>query len=480
MQSIKITRRQFLKWISASAAVLGLSQTDLLKINEALAAVPPGPVPDPLMPLGPTCLNINAGTLLRVIWIAGAACSGCPTSLLNYIADANDPDVLLRTIATNNLHDAENGGPLVDGANYPLVDIEGLYPVSGGADNNIDIAEVVLEIITIDYAQILMAASGDIPNQYLLDVLDSEVPYVLLVEGTIQTGANGKFCRIMDVPGQIPQGPWSAYMTEYQTGANTVVNGGNADAWRTDVTMLGGTLWLAGQPQCLAVIALGTCASFGGVPAAKGSVTGGKSAWEVINPVFPIYPNSHGPERQQALYLLNVPGCPPHPDWFLATAAAAILELSGLLPGALLPNNVDASPDHLGRPKLTYCSPGNTIYHKASTNYKFCTADCPRLPSKPGLVTIAGCQKKAGLPNGNCLMTMGCNGYRNDPAVVRADCPTRMWNPIETYPQGTLSLAKNNWCVGNNMPCQGCTDPGFPDKSSPFYVKKNQTLYPDI
>ena len=39
MSSYKITRRQFLKWVTASAAVLGLSQTDLLKIEESLAAM---------------------------------------------------------------------------------------------------------------------------------------------------------------------------------------------------------------------------------------------------------------------------------------------------------------------------------------------------------------------------------------------------------------------------------------------------------
>jgi hypothetical protein len=49
MFSIKITRRQFLKWLSTSAAALGLSQTDLLKVEKAFAN---GPTPDPNMPLG--------------------------------------------------------------------------------------------------------------------------------------------------------------------------------------------------------------------------------------------------------------------------------------------------------------------------------------------------------------------------------------------------------------------------------------------
>src|SRR4030042_620125 len=214
MTSIKITRRQFLKWMSASAAALGLTQTDLLKVEKALAA---GPTPDPNFPVAP---------LARVIWIAGAACSGCPTSLLNYIADTADPDAVLNTIANN-------GVP-----GYPLVDVETLYPVSFPVPpGDIDIAEVVLEIITIDYSQIVMAASGDLPNQHLMQLRD-DGGYILMVEGTIQTASNGKFCRIMDVPGSIPKAgkPWDNYMVHYN----------DPDLGpRTDVTMAGGTLWLA-------------------------------------------------------------------------------------------------------------------------------------------------------------------------------------------------------------------------------------------
>src|SRR4030042_5077344 len=104
MQSIKITRRQFLKWLTASAAALGLSQTDLLKVEKALAA---GPTPNPNFPIPP---------LGRVIWIAGAACSGCPTSLLNYIADPNDCETVLNAIGNNALG--------------LWSDIEALFPVS--------------------------------------------------------------------------------------------------------------------------------------------------------------------------------------------------------------------------------------------------------------------------------------------------------------------------------------------------------------
>lgn len=424
MQSIKITRRQFLKWLSASAAALGLSQTDLLKVKEALAAGP-GPVPDPLMPLGPTALNINAGTLGRIIWIAGAACSGCPTSLLNYIADTGDPDPVLNTIANNAI------------PGYPLVDIGNFYPIAGGPDGDIDIGEVVLEIVTIDYSQIVMAASGDLPNNYMRNLRNAG-GYVLMTEGTIQTKSNGKFCRILDMPddGTIAGGPWDSYMRYY----NDPLLGGN----RCEMTMAGATLWLA--QNAAAVIALGTCASYGGVPAATGSVTGGKGTWEWLK------------AKGVNALVVNVPGCPPHPDWFIATAGAALLELNNVIPGILL-NNLNTSPDYLGRPKNTYTG----IYH-TDDSYVFCQ-DCPRSSTKPGPIqtgtatSLEACRRKGGQPNGQCMENNGCCGYLAGPKFVRADCPTRKWN------------THTNWPVGNNFPCNGCTDPGFPDKNSPFFKR---------
>src|SRR3989304_2967854 len=111
MFNVKVTRRQFLKWLSASAAALGLSQTDLLKMKKAFAESPP---PDP-------------GTnLCRVIWVAGAACSGCPTSLLNYLANPEDPELVLNQIA--------NYFSGIEPLSEYLSDVDG--------DGHIDIAEV--------------------------------------------------------------------------------------------------------------------------------------------------------------------------------------------------------------------------------------------------------------------------------------------------------------------------------------------------
>jgi hydrogenase small subunit len=398
---------------------MGLSQTDLLKVKEALAAWPgPGPEPDPNMPIG---------TLARVIWITGADCGGCATTLLNFIGNPNDTDPVLAAIANKSI-------PLAAGGSYPLVDIEALYPQ--GADKNIDIAEVVLEIVTIDWGYIVMAASGDVPNNWMKQ-LRNDGGYVLMFEGAIQTAASGKYCRVFSIPGDLRGGIWDSYV-EY-----------DAVLGKTEFTMAGATLWLAQNAD--AVVCLGTCASYGGIPACTGSVTGAKSGWEWINDI-----------NELDKVIANVPGCPPHPDWFVHTVGAYLLDVvAGWGLGTFLKLNTDL--DHKGRPKLT----STAIYHE-NADYFFCQ-DCPRVDEEVA-TKLCKAKRSAAHPKGLCMKDVGCVGHRNGPAYNRADCPTRKWNIIEKYTPN-LVLKKNNWCVGNNYPCQGCTDPGFPDTNSPFFSK---------
>lgn len=76
---MSISRRDFLKYCSAAAAALGLSGTDLLRLQQLLA--------DPTAP--------------TVLWLHGSSCSGCSVSFLNYIAgsDPTDPgDILLNHV----------------------------------------------------------------------------------------------------------------------------------------------------------------------------------------------------------------------------------------------------------------------------------------------------------------------------------------------------------------------------------------------
>ena len=161
-----------------------------------------------------------------------------------------------------------------------------------------------------------------------------------------------------------------------------------------------------------AVVALGTCASFGGIFASHPNVTECVGVGDLLK--------KEGIEKP----LINIPGCPPHPDWFLGTVAQVVL--FGL-PGP------DAF-DELCRPKLFY---GQLIHE-----------NCPRRAH----FDAGRFAKTLGEPY--CLYLLGCRG-----PLTHADCPTRQWN-------GGV-----NWCIENNHPCIGCCEPEFPDGTSPFFEK---------
>ena len=78
---MKVTRRDFLKYLGVSAATLGLSGTDMARLRQVLAN-----------PAGPS-----------VIWLQGAGCTGCSESFLNRISTSTtEPktaaDVLINSI----------------------------------------------------------------------------------------------------------------------------------------------------------------------------------------------------------------------------------------------------------------------------------------------------------------------------------------------------------------------------------------------
>lgn len=165
--------------------------------------------------------------------------------------------------------------------------------------------------------------------------------------------------------------------------------------------------------NAMLVVAMGTCSAFGGIPAGAPNPTGAISMQEVL-------------EREGIdTPLVNIPGCPPHPDWFVGTLVA--LAMYGL-------DHVASHLDEIKRPLVYF---GKQIHET-----------CPRRAD----FDAGRFAKKFGDPG--CLYELGCKG-----PVTYADCPTRMWN------SGT------NWCVGAGSPCHGCVEPGFPDDLSPLYRK---------
>lgn len=236
--------------------------------------------------------------------------------------------------------------------------------------------------ISLRYHATVMAAAGDIAIEAIRDTAKNKGGYVLVVEGAIPTKDNGIYCEFGENDGQ----------------------GITALEWTTSLAK-----------DAMAVIALGTCAAYGGIPAASPNVTECKPVTEILA--------SDGIGTP----VINVPGCPPHPDWFVGTVASILI--SGL-------NSVKV--DEHGRPLAFY----EGLIHD----------NCPRR----GHFDAGRFAKK--LSDSYCLYELGCKG-----PVTHADCPVRLWN------SGT------NWCVGANGPCIGCCEPGFPDIVSPF--KKQEAIY---
>jgi len=234
--------------------------------------------------------------------------------------------------------------------------------------------------VSLLFQPTIMAGSGEV-SLSVLPGGEAAKGYLLCVEGTIPT-ADPLYCTIGEVDGH-------------------------------EITMLDKTCELASN--ALAVVCVGTCAAFGGIPAAAPNPTGSKSVQAVLA------------ERGISVPIVNIPGCPPHPDWFVHTVAGVLLNgLPG--PEAL---------DDVGRPLEFY---GQTIHE-----------NCPRRPD----FDAGKFAKRHG--DGGCLYKLGCKG-----PMTYADCPTRMWN------------SGVNWCVGGNGPCIGCVEPAFPDALSPLYEKINE------
>jgi hydrogenase small subunit len=173
--------------------------------------------------------------------------------------------------------------------------------------------------------------------------------------------------------------------------------------------------------DALAVIALGTCAAFGGIAAGKPNPSGSMGVDEFLK------------QNNVSVPLINIPGCAPHPDWFVGTLASVLLK------GLPKPNDLD----EYKRPKAFY---GKLIHENCPRRAYFEEGKFARKFGEPG-----------------CLNELGCKG-----PVTYADCPLRLWN------HGT------NWCIGSGGSCIGCVEPGFPDLLSPFYQKLTDEALPTI
>lgn len=166
------------------------------------------------------------------------------------------------------------------------------------------------------------------------------------------------------------------------------------------------------------VLAIGSCAAFGGIPAAGTNPTDaaglqhdGQVGGGVLGPYF---------RNEDGLPVINVSGCPPHPDWITET-------LVMLARGKLTADDLD----EYGRPRFFA---DRLVHHGCPRNeyYEF----------------KAGAQKPG---DQGCLMeNRGCKGTQ-----AHADCNLRLWNG-----EGS--------CLRGGYACIRCTDPDFEEPGHPF------------
>lgn len=264
----------------------------------------------------------------------------------------------------------------------PIVWITGLYcgacAESVANTSNPDISSLLLSTLSLKVHPVYGAMGGPGFFDQLAKLRDDD--YILIVEGAL---------------------PEKKYEKLLSAGVNN------------DRRVAGTGLIDHLASRAAAVIAVGTCASFGGIFRTDDvKVTGVSEAIGSKN-------------------IINIPGCPPHPDWLVLTLLYLVME--GKAP----------SIDHLNRPKAFY----------SKTVHDACQR---RLAFENGHFV-----EPLAADDGGCLYKTGCKG-----PMTFADCPSRLWN------DGA------GWCVASGGICIGCSQPEFMRELAPLHLTATDVKLP--
>jgi hydrogenase small subunit len=244
--------------------------------------------------------------------------------------------------------------------------------------------KLILDVISLDYHETLFAAAGHQAEAARKSAMAAHKgKYVLVVEGAIPTKDGGIYCKI---------------------GGKTAIE-----------------LLKECAADAAAVIAIGSCASWGGMPSTDPNPTGASGVAKVLGKT-----------------VVTIPGCPPNPYNFLSTVVHFLT--FGALPAI----------DHLGRPKFAY---SRLVHENCERRAHF---DAGRFAMDFG---------DEGHRKGYCLYKLGCKGPE-----TYANCPTILFGDV----------GGGTWPVGCGHPCIGCTEEGVGFQKPIHMLAKMKNIEPPL
>lgn len=229
--------------------------------------------------------------------------------------------------------------------------------------------DLIFNAVSLDYQHTLQAASGEAAEDARRAAMEANKgKYLVIVDGSIPVGNPGYSC---------------------------IAGESNLDILKETAE------------HAAAIVALGTCSAFGGLPQAAPNPTGAVAVSEIVKDK-PI---------------INIPGCPPIP--VVITSVLAHVLAFGI-----------PDLDELGRPTAFF---GETIHDR-----------CYRRPFYDKGLFAEGFDDE-GARQGWCLYKLGCKG-----PTTKSVCATVKWNDGTSFP------------IQSGHGCLGCTEPDFWDNGG-FY-----------
>lgn len=224
---------------------------------------------------------------------------------------------------------------------------------------------LILDLISLDYSETLNAGAGHQAEEFRAkSIEENKGKFILVTEGSIPVKDGGIYCKIAGQP---------------------------------VLDILKET-----APKAAAVIAIGSCATWGGVPSADPNPTGATPTYKIL--------------EGTGIPVINIPGCPPVHYNFLSTVLYYVTF-----------KRIPELDDRL-RPKFAF---SRLIHENCERRPHF---DAGRFAEQFG---------DEGHRKGYCLYKLGCKG----PETFN-NCPTLRFNDANTWP------------VNTGHPCFGCSEEG--------------------